>query len=168
MDLCHKYQYIYKWLVLYCILSQNPQVQVWKETCVFLSIFFCDWPLWRYEDEFRLLMGVALLWCNFSSCSWHLLVESKLKTRWFKCHSGEDQQRTVKLGLSYGNMRLSQLTQMCFIWHSLSVVPCLNRFIWKNFLFGGNELQMLTEEWAFGFLVSSVFFSSSWPSDFWS
>lgn len=139
--------------------SESTSSSLERYLCV-SQYFFCDWLLWRYEDEFRLLIGVALLWCNFSRCSWQLLVESKLKTSWFKYHSGEDQQRTVKLGLSYGNMRLSQLTQMCFIWHSLSLVPGLNRFIWKNSPFGGNELQVLTEEQAFGFLVSSVLFSS--------
>ena len=38
--------------------------------------------------------GMALLWCNFRSCSWQLWVESKLKASWFRCLGGEDQQST--------------------------------------------------------------------------
>ena len=57
--------------------------------------------------------GMALLWCNFRSCSWQLWVESKLKASWFRYLGGEDQQSTVKLGLTYGSMRLSQLSLRC-------------------------------------------------------
>lgn len=124
----------HKWLV---IPSQNTQAQVWRESCVFLNgpaTHRCAVKAWRWVCAAH---GSGCLWCNFRSCSWQLLVESKLKTSWFRYHSGEDQRSTVKLGLSCGNVRLSQLTQMCFIWHSLSLIPCLNCFIWKKLPFWG-------------------------------
>ena len=49
----------------------------------------CDVWGWVYAVN-----GMALLWCNFRSCSWQLWVESKLKASWFRCLGGEDQQST--------------------------------------------------------------------------
>lgn len=72
----------------YHILNQHTWIQGEKPVCfsTFLSMWLTTVKIWRWLYAVN---GVASLWCNFSSCSWQLLVESKSEASWFRYHSGE-------------------------------------------------------------------------------
>lgn len=97
----------------YDILNRNNEFKS-RERPVYFSVFLSMWlTTVKVQRWLHVVNVVALLWCNFSSCSWQLLVDSKLKASWFRYHSGEALQRSVRLGLSYGNVRLFQPTLSC-------------------------------------------------------
>lgn len=152
-------------------ITSWTSIHEFKERNLYVSqhFFLCGWPLWRYEDELYAVNGVASLWCNFSSCSWQLLVESKSEASWFRYHSGEEQQRTVKLGLSYGNMSLSHLSLSDGFHLTRSQLQSLfnllhlkNYFLWVRNLGPWQRNRLLDS------LVSLVFSVLSCPSDYWS
>lgn len=130
----------HQWLVPH-IESEYMSSSLGRDLCfsVFPSVWLTTMKVWKRVDA---VTEVALLWCNFSSCSWQLLVESKLEASWFRYHSGEDQQGTVKLGPSYSNMRLSHLTKVRLFHLTLSrLYPLLKLLHLKTFFLEGMNFR---------------------------
>lgn len=143
---------MFTWQWYRCIDPEVIDTTYWM-----LAYSFGERPVWlNHYGVWGWVYAVdgMALWCNFRSCSWQLWVESKLKASCFRYLGGEDQQSTVKLGLTYGHMRLSQLSLRCVSSDTFPALSLAGLAPFENFACSGEWTAGLDREadfWLLGY-----------------